>query len=129
MTQKRMTRQRKAILEILKERKDHPTASEIYIQVRNRIPHISLGTIYRNLSVLQELGQVQEINVNNNYKRYDGNPEQHYHFFCQDCGSVYDLNGSYQEELDQIFSQKNPHKIFGHNADFFGTCSHCVNSN
>ncbi len=128
MTQKRMTRQRKAILENLKDRKDHPTASEIYIQVRGRIPQVSLGTIYRNLNVLQELGEVQEINVNNNFKRYDGNPEQHYHFFCRDCGNVYDLKGSYQEELDQLFSRKNAHYISGHNADFFGTCCNCINS-
>lgn len=126
MTQKRMTRQRKTILNMLKRRKDHPTASELYLEVREEIPQVSLGTIYRNLNVLRDLGEVQEININNKFKRYDGNPQQHYHFYCLECSRVYDLKGFYQEELDRIFSEKNPHQIMGHNADFFGTCAHCI---
>ncbi len=126
MTQKRMTKQRKTILDILKSRKDHPTASELYLEVREKIPHVSLGTIYRNLNVLTDSGEVQEININNKFKRYDGNPRQHYHFNCLECKRVFDLNGSYQEDLDTMISEKNPHQISGHNADFFGTCSQCL---
>jgi len=126
MTQKRMTKQRKTILSILKDRKDHPTASDLYLEVREKIPQVSLGTVYRNLNVLRDLGEVQELNINNKFKRYDGNPQQHYHFFCQECNRVFDLEGSYQEKLDVIFSEKNPHRIIGHNADFFGTCLDCT---
>ncbi len=126
MTQKRMTRQRKTILNILKRRKDHPAASELYLEVREEIPQVSLGTIYRNLNVLRDLGEVQEINIHNKFKRYDGNPQQHYHFHCLECSRVYDLEGSYQEELDRTFSGKTPHQILGHNADFFGTCADCI---
>jgi len=126
MSSKRMTKQRKTVLEKLKNTRSHPTASELYWEVRKEIPQVSLGTIYRNLNVLTELGEIQEININNKVKRYDGNPEKHYHFFCQDCGRVYDLDGDYQKDLDKKFEKNNQHKITHHFLDFYGTCRNCL---
>ena len=69
----RMTYQREIILEELKKTKTHPTADELYTTVRQRIPHISLATVYRNLETLANSGLVRKLEVIGRQKRFDGN--------------------------------------------------------
>lgn len=73
------SRQREAVYDFLMTRKDHPTADFIYENVRKTFPNISLGTVYRNLNLLVELGQAQRFSTYDGYDHFDGNPAPHYH--------------------------------------------------
>jgi len=88
----RNTRQREAILEELRRMCSHPTAAELHAAVREQLPRISLGTVYRNLELLVEMGQVRKLEVGGE-ARFDGNLEAHSHFRCERCGRLNDLYG------------------------------------
>lgn len=85
------SRQRESIKKFLATRRDHPTAKTIYENIRNVFPNISLGTVYRNLTLLVEIGEIQKISTGTGPDRFDYNPMPHYHFVCLGCGEVSDL--------------------------------------
>jgi len=89
--QQRVTRQRTIILEELRKVVSHPTADEIYAMVRQRLPRISLGTVYRNLDLLAEQGEILKIESTGNSKRFDGATRLHHHVRCQKCGRMADI--------------------------------------
>lgn len=122
---RRMTRQRKLILDTLRQTKSHPTADWIYEQVRKVCPDISLGTIYRNLGILREAGEIMELSYGSTYSRYDGNPVNHYHFVCGDCGRVVDLEMPVIEDLDQELIRQGYH-VSHHRLEFYGRCRECA---
>ena len=72
------SRQREAIRQCLTGRYDHPTAETVYMSIKDEFPNISLGTVYRNLSLLSDLGEIQKITVSGGPDRFDGNPAPHY---------------------------------------------------
>ena len=76
----RHTKQREAILTLLRGTYSHPNADQIYVEVRKEIPNISKGTVYRNLKVLQEMGLISELNLNGTVSRFEAKQESHYHF-------------------------------------------------
>ena len=90
--QKRMTKQKKLILDILSSSGCHPTAEWIYQEARKVLPDISLGTVYRNLRSLKEEGKIQELNYGKAFSRFDYNPGRHCHFICDICGQVFDCD-------------------------------------
>jgi Fur family ferric uptake transcriptional regulator len=85
-----MTQQRQLILEQLQKRSDHPGADEVYDKVREFLPKISLGTVYRNLELLSEAGYIQKLFFKGQ-KRFDPRTDQHHHFCCTNCGKVEDI--------------------------------------
>ncbi len=91
-TQQRMTPQRSVILEELRRLKNHPTADELFMVVRRRLPRVSLGTIYRNLDVLVKNGQIRKLEGHGTQARYDGENDQHQHIQCEGCGRIDDLD-------------------------------------
>lgn len=126
MPKARNTRQRQLILEVLKDTKSHPTADWLYQRVREQMPNVSLGTVYRNLGVLKEQQVIQELRHAGNQSRYDGNPHPHYHFFCTDCGRVDDVTLDYTEEAEKWIEDQMPgYDIKGHNTEFYGICPDC----
>lgn len=88
----RTSRRRQIILELVRSMHSHPTANELYEQVRKQLPNISLGTIYRNLDLLCEQGQVQRLRLGGGQTRYDGWLEEHCHVQCVSCGRVDDVD-------------------------------------
>ncbi|RCW51369.1 MULTISPECIES: transcriptional repressor [unclassified Halanaerobium] len=125
----RMTKQRKAILRVLKNTESHPTADWIYEQVKKEIPNISLGTVYRNLNVLSELGKIQILDYGSTYSRYDGNPKNHYHFRCEKCGRVYDIHIDLFDDINKIVNEKTAFQVNEHRLEFTGLCPICQNEN
>lgn len=121
----RMTKQKKIIVEVLRSTKSHPTADWIYEQAKKQLPYLSLGTVYRNLNLLKNMGEIMELNYGSTYSRYDGNPETHYHFQCQECGKVYDLDISPKEQLDTYAEDIKEHDIISHRLEFYGICQEC----
>ena len=87
---KNYSRQREAILEVIRSTDTHPTASWIYEKVREKIPNISLGTIYRNLAALTENGDILSINVGDGFEHFDGDILPHAHLHCRNCKGLYD---------------------------------------
>ena len=122
---KRMTKQRKKILEVLKNTTCHPTADWIYEQVKKDIPNISLGTVYRNLNVLTEMGEIMVLEYGSNYSRYDGNPEEHYHFSCEECENVFDIDLDVEQDLNEKATESTPFHAFTHRLEFYGLCPDC----
>jgi Fur family ferric uptake transcriptional regulator len=122
----RMTPQRKVILEELCKVCTHPGADEIYRIVRRYLPRISLGTVYRNLEVLVDQGKIQKIESAGAMKRYDGNPEPHYHIRCVVCGKLDDAAIDTIREIDQAITAENDYVILGHRLEFRGVCPDCA---
>ena len=88
---KNYSRQREAILNVLRSTDTHPTAARVYEMVREHIPNISLGTVYRNLTALSEAGDILCIDVRDGQEHYDGDNSSHIHLRCKKCGAIEDL--------------------------------------
>ena len=119
------SRQRESIKQFLMGRKDHPTADVVYRNVRREFPHISLGTVYRNLSLLSELGEISKISTDGP-DRFDANQDPHYHFICRQCHVVLDLPLPHMEQMEIQASQAFGGLIEGHTACFYGLCPACA---
>lgn len=122
MAIERKSKQRDAIINELCSRFDHPTAMELYLSVRELIPNLSLGTLYRNLAQLEENGMVIRI-PDGATDRFDGNPNPHIHFKCLICGKVYDLMSFKNDSI--TFSDEIIGKVNNYSLMAFGECKHC----
>lgn len=122
---RRKTGQREAILEFLKCTGSHPTADIIYGEVRKLVPNISKGTVYRNLRVLQEMGQIKELNLEGELSRYEAACGNHYHFRCNNCGCVLDINEPIHNELEERIARRTGFQITSHHIEFRGLCVDC----
>ncbi len=122
---RRETRQREAILRVLINTKAHPTADWIYEEVRKEIPNISKGTVYRNLQVLQEDGAVTELNLNGTVSRFEAKQVSHYHFRCERCGRVFDLDEPVNNKLDERVAKRTGFTVSHHQLEFRGLCKDC----
>ena len=121
------SRQREAIVKFLQGRTDHPTAEFIYRNIREEYPNISLGTVYRNLSLLEELGQVVKISCNDGNDHFDPNVMPHYHFICRGCMNVSDVEMANIDFINTLAEKNFKGRIDGHNAYFYGICEACIN--
>lgn len=122
---RRKTKQRIAIMEALKGVRTHPSADWIYDEVRKKLPQISKGTIYRNLNVLVDEGAIIELNVDGMVGRYEIKQDNHYHFICENCGRIFDLNEPVETGLNAKFAKKTGFKITEHRLEFRGLCRDC----
>ncbi|MCB1234263.1 MAG: transcriptional repressor [Verrucomicrobiae bacterium] len=88
----RMTKQRRVVYDVLvDEPRDHPTASEVFLRAKNRMPGISLATVYNCLETLTHAGLVKQVNLDRDASRYCPNLKPHAHFFCSECEQVFDI--------------------------------------
>ena len=122
------SKQRDMIKAFLMGRKDHPTADVIYMNVRQQNPNISLGTVYRNLNLLADIGEIQRLRVGDGMDHFDADISPHYHFVCTACDSVIDLKMPSIENINDIAGAEFDGKIAGHVTYFYGTCSTCTNT-
>lgn len=122
----RITRQRRVILEELRRINNHPGADEIYEIVRKRMPRISLGTVYRNLEILADLGEIQKLELSGAIMRFDGNPSKHYHIRCIGCNRVDDAPIAPMKQLEDELYGTTVFEIIGHNLEFTGLCPDCA---
>jgi len=121
----RMTRQRRVLLEVLEKAGTHPTADEIYRMVRRRLPHISLGTVYRNLELLSEKGLIGKLELGGTQRRFDGEMGGHYHVRCLNCGRVDDVPIKPATPLERAARRATDYRITGHRLEFVGLCARC----
>jgi Fur family ferric uptake transcriptional regulator len=120
-----MTRQRRAILECVRQAKSHPSADEIYEAVRRTLPQVSLGTVYRTLTVLSELGLIRQLGLVGQPKRFDGELGSHYHVRCAQCGQVADIPFAPDPPLNEAAQGLTEYVIHDHHLEFTGLCRAC----
>jgi Fur family peroxide stress response transcriptional regulator len=119
------SKQRDRILELLRRTGSHPTASWLYDRMKEEFPDLSMGTVYRNLNILIEQGLVHKIDFGSTFDRYDANINPHYHFICEQCGSIIDLNIPMYEEINKKVEESTNFKAQRHRIEFFGLCDKC----
>ncbi len=122
----RITRQRRIILKELRKDYTHPSADQIYDKVRQIIPRISLGTVYRNLGVLCRLGEIQKLKLGHTQKRFDGNPDFHYHMRCLGCNRLDDAPLPPLKSIEDEAGAVTDYKVLGHQLEFVGFCPQCA---
>ena len=123
-------RKRDAILTCLRQTTEHPSAEWVFSQLKPQIPDLSLGTVYRNLSLFKEQGLITSLGTVNGVERFDGNTEPHVHYICTGCGRVLDLHQiRVPEELNQAAAMGSGGEVTGCQLTFTGVCSECAKNN
>ena len=123
---RRRSKQRDLILEVLRGEKNHPDADWIYEKVRETIPNISLGTVYRNLSNLESDGEIIKLDTSSGTSHYDGNIHPHTHIVCRGCGRIDDLDEEVPKMLMNYGNQHYRGEIEDLSLVFYGRCEECV---
>lgn len=119
------SRQREVIKDFLCTRKDHPTADVVYMNVRQQFPNISLGTVYRNLTLLSDIGEILRLRVGDGVDHFDADTSPHNHFVCTECGSVLDLNMKNIDYISDTAGENFDGLVEGHVTYFYGKCGEC----
>ncbi|MFI3200905.1 MAG: transcriptional repressor [Eubacteriales bacterium] len=123
---RKQSKQRLAILQYLKNTKEHPTADIVYSNLRSEFPNISLGTVYRNLSVLADSGEILRLCIGDGTDRFDYTSESHYHFICNECGRVIDLEMEDISSINHVANANFLGEVTGHSTYFHGICPMCL---
>ncbi len=121
----KMTVQRRVILEEIKKVKTHPSADELYLAVRRRLPDISMATVYRNLETLAEHGLIRRMWEVSAPRRYDGELADHYHVVCEQCGRVDDVSLRAVDGFLEEVRRASDYDVQGYRLGFFGLCPSC----
>lgn len=126
-TSKKHFRKRDAILECLRNTDQHPSAEMVFSQLKQEYADLSLGTVYRNLSMFKNQGVIASLGTVNGVERFDGNIEPHVHFVCSCCGAVLDLpHMQVPEELSQTVQSQTGGQVEFCSLSFTGTCRECL---
>ena len=121
-------RKRNAILAYLRQTKDHPSAEMVFNYLKPEYPDLSLGTVYRNLSMFKAQGEIISLGAVNGVERFDGNTMPHVHFVCTGCDAVADLPQiAVPEALNQEVTRQTGGQIDMCQLTFVGRCSRCLN--
>lgn len=123
-------RKRDAILSCLRGTTVHPSADWVYAQLKPEYPDLSLGTVYRNLNLFKDQGQIVSLGTVKGVERFDGNTRPHVHYICTSCGSVTDLHDvAVPQELRSSVANTTGGQVTGCQLTFTGVCMACKNLN
>ena len=120
------SKQREAIISMLQSRCDHPTAEQLYTDLKREYPKLSLGTVYRNLALLESMGEIKKLSSSGESDRFDGKTKNHYHFVCTECDRLFDIDMPVRTELENTASKLFPGEIHDHSLMFYGICKNCL---
>ena len=124
---RKYSRKREAILQAIYSSKSHPAAETVYNELKPMFPDLSLGTVYRNISLFKDLGEVVSVGVVNGHERFDGKLEPHPHFICDGCGRVDDIETSFDvSKMDADVETELNCLVTQHNLVFHGLCAACA---
>ncbi len=126
----KLTPQRRAIVDMIIEKEgEHLTAEEIYDEVKKNCPDIGLATVYRTVLLLEEVGVIYKLDLNDGCSRYElvhSNEEhRHHHLVCNECKRVIEVEDDLLDELENSIQESYGFKILDHSVKFFGVCSEC----
>ena len=122
----RYSRQREKIYEFLLQSDDHPSAEMIYTGLKDELPELSLGTVYRNLHLLEELGKIRRVTSHQGNERYDAICGDHAHFICLKCGSILDLPGPDPQVLQDSLPLEEGYHVSNLDMILSGECPQCT---
>ena len=126
-TTKKNFRKRTAILSFLRQTDEHPSAEMVFNHLKQEIPDLSLGTVYRNLSLFKEQGVICSLGTVKGVERFDANTEPHVHYICTECGKVLDLQKiQVPEDLNQAAATDSGGEVTGCQLTFTGVCGQCA---
>ena len=120
----RKSKQRKIILGALSEMKTHPTAQELFARVRETDPEVGQATVYRNLRILKEQGEIIELSFGSGARRYDRNVARHEHFTCRQCGTIEDIYPDTRSLTGSL--HKKGYRVDEMKIEAFGVCRKCA---
>ena len=123
--EEKLTRQREAVLQVVRDREDHPTANEIFQDALQLLPTISYATVYNSLRFLKEAGLVHEIKFGDSASRYDRETGRHDHAICNDCGKLVDFDLPEASELLRVAARKSKFKPESVHVTLRGVCPEC----
>ena len=121
--QKRNTRQKEAIFSSLCARRDHPSAAQLYEELKKKLPNISLATVYRVLNAAADEGEIIRLHVGAE-DRFDGAPEGHCHVVCHRCNRIFDA--PYPSAAVSGLEEVSGYRIERSHVEFYGLCPECV---
>ncbi len=122
-TQRRKgSKQREKVLDIVRSTKSHPTADWVFHEVRKKLPSISLATVYRNLNLLVESEEINEV-LCDGQLRFDANKGEHFHFICKSCKGIFDIDETRVSSPD--FKLPRGYVVKDVKIDFYGLCPNC----
>lgn len=119
-TARKYSRKRNAIYEAVCSTVSHPSAEWVYTKLKPEYPDLSLGTVYRNLALFKESGEIKSVGSVKGQDRFDGNVEPHAHFICKKCGSVSDLMEEQSPDIPVVDGQVEEYQL-----NFYGLCGNC----
>jgi Fur family transcriptional regulator, ferric uptake regulator len=122
----RFTRQRQAVLEVVQQSQQHPDAAHIFDAVRQLVPSISLGTVYRSLEALVKEGHLLQIQQPGMPTRYDARIENHAHFVCDSCGQVVDVFIALPDQTQNVAAVLEGYQVQTARVEFHGRCARCA---
>ena len=122
---KRNTVQRALVLETVKELQCHATADEVYDTINMKHPYISRGTVYRNLGLLSDIGEIRKVEMSGGAALYDHLCHRHYHARCEKCGRVFDVEMEFISDLAGRITNNRGFEFTGHDIIFKGICLEC----
>ena len=123
---RRFSRQRQMVLDVVKNRTKHPTADKVYEILKKDHPEISLGTGYRNLNLLSEMGEFSRVETSSVKDHFDGNQHPHAHFVCRKCGGVFDLNLDISQLLQSAKGVEGSFQVEDCKVLVQGVCEDCL---
>lgn len=126
----KLTPQRRAIVDVIIEKEgEHLTVEEIYDEVKKLCPDIGLATVYRTVLLLEEIGVIFKLDLNDGCSRYElahsEEHHRHHHLVCNECKAVYEVQDDLLEELEETIENTYGFKILDHSVKFFGICNNC----
>jgi Fe2+ or Zn2+ uptake regulation protein len=119
----RFTQQRQRVYDVLQEKRDHPTAEEVFLRAKQAMPDISMATVYNCLDALVQSGVARQVQVERGAVRFCPNMHEHWHFHCTDCGGVFDLD--LPHNAAEAFPLPRGFKINQFEVAAHGVCSAC----
>ena len=126
---RRNSKQRQLVLEAVKSVHSHPTAEEVFQMVREKNPNISLGTVYRNLNLLSEMGLIMKLDLGCESDHFDGECKEHGHFICKKCGAIQDLPCESSQKVREILNSEMQQEMQTIYLTVVGLCKKCILGN
>lgn len=121
----KITPQRLMIFKILENNTSHPSAEEVFKWVKKIYPTVSFTTIYKTLETLRDLGEVQELIIDEDRKHYDPNTDIHHHIICSNCKKILDIFEDFSQHVKMPDTLKKDYTVSGFQISFHGICKDC----
>ena len=121
----KITPQRLMIFKILENNTSHPSAEQVFKRVKKIYPTVSFTTIYKTLETLRDLGEVQELIIDEDRKHYDPNTDTHHNVICSNCKKILDVFEDFSQHVKLPDTLKKDYTVSGFQISFHGICKDC----